>query len=358
MTGEDADADAAISRYLDDDRFHRTFILPANAGRSTELKVTYSDFGHHNDEHVILFCPPLMGSRYLLSTKDNLARQYGVRIISPDRPGFGGTTDVGPSDRVRVWLEIVEGLLQHLAIKHVSVIGYSAGSVYAMNILLNLRHLLHPAHPYVALCTPWVHTSHSGVSLLRLAGILPDALVGNFDRIVHFFNSNVGPTLKFSGDLVPSLGGGSDFLRPGADPDAVRFEESLYPELGRRINAEDISGIGQDALLLLKRTEHPEYWGSWGDYDKLVPLLAEVERERYAAATSATSTLKIDVFFAESDHIIGTTAAPTWFNDCWRLEQRSDRIQYSSVVVPKSNHDTILALRYGVFERILQSMPK
>ncbi|KAI0436907.1 hypothetical protein F4803DRAFT_198279 [Xylaria telfairii] len=346
------------SRYLDDQRFHQSFTLPPDANRPSELKVTYADFGHRNDERVLLFCGPLFGSRYVPATKDRLAKRYGVRVISPDRPGFGSTTDVEPADRIRVWLDIVEGLLQHLGIKQVSVIGYSGGSVYAMNVLLHLRHLLHPTHPYVALCTPWVHPSHSGVSVLRLAGLMPNALVGNYDRLVQFFGGGLGLAFQLSDIVgsVPSLTRGSDFLAPGADPEDVALEDSLLPELLSRFQKEDLRGLGKDALLLLKRDQYPGCWGTWNDYDTLVPSLAEAERQLRAGSSDAVSPLQVNVFFAESDTMIGTTTAPAWFDDCWRPEQRGDFINYSSVTIPKTTHNTILDSRYGVVERIFQAM--
>ncbi|KAI8955808.1 hypothetical protein F4801DRAFT_574009 [Xylaria longipes] len=350
--------DVAVSRYLDDERFHQNFTLPPDASRPSEIKVTYADFGHRNDERVLLFCGPLLGSRYVLTTKDRLAQRHGVRVISPDRPGFGETTDVEPADRVRVWLDIVQALLQHLGISQVSVVGYSCGAVYAMNVLLHLRHLLHPTHPYVALCAPWVHPSHSGVSFLKLAGLMPNALVGNFDRLVQFVHSSLGMAFQFS-DLVgsmPSLSRRSDFLAPGANPDDVALEESLFPELISQFQKGDLRGLGKDALLLLKRDENPGCWGSWNDYDTLVPSLAQAERELRIGDSGNISPLQVDVFFAESDHMIGTTTAPAWFNDCWRPEQRGDFINYSSVTIPKTTHDTILDLRYGVIERIFQAI--
>ncbi|KAJ2997963.1 hypothetical protein NUW58_g471 [Xylaria curta] len=359
MTRDDGGDASAASEYLDDERFHRSFTLPPSAARTTEFKVTYADFGHQNADRVLLVCGPLVGTRFLLPTKDKLAQKYGVRIISPDRPGFGGTTDIGPPDRVRVWLEIVEALLKHLAISHVSLLGYSGGSVYAMNVLLHQRHLLHPTRPYVAICTPWVHPSHSGVSMLKLAGFMPNALVGNFDRMVHFFHTNISPAVKFSTDLsglMKPLGQRPDVIVPEADPHAVAFEEDLFPEIIRRINAEDMRGLGQDSLLLLKRDEYPGCWGAWGDYDTLVPLLARAEMERRTTGSSDISPLRVDVFYAESDMIIGSTAAPTWFDSCWRPEQRGDHIQYSSATIPKTIHDSILDLRYGVAERIFQGM--
>ncbi|KAI1421976.1 hypothetical protein F5Y12DRAFT_660680 [Xylaria sp. FL1777] len=349
---------ATASQYLDDERFHQTFTLPPADSRPAEFKVTYADFGHRNVERVLLFCGPLVGSRYVLTTKDKLARQHGVRIISPDRPGFGGTTDVPPADRVRVWLDIVEALLQHLGIRHISIVGYSAGAVYAMNVLFRLRHLLHPTHPYVALCTPWVHPSHSGVSTLKVAGFLPNGLVGSCDKLLQVA-ANMGSALHFSNlfsGLLPSLGQEPTPLASGADPEAVALEESLASEIFRRITNEDVRGISQDALLLLKRDEYPGCWGAWNDYDTLVPLLAQVETERCAVDSSTVSPLKVHVFFAESDHIIGTTMAPAWLDDCWRSEQRGHDIDYTSVTIPNTIHDKILDLRYGVAEEIFREL--
>ncbi|KAI1299008.1 Alpha/Beta hydrolase protein [Xylaria venustula] len=348
----------AAPQYLDDERFHQTFTLPPDANRPPNFKVTYADFGHRNDERVLLFCGPLMGSRYLLTTKDKLAQQYGVRIISPDRPGFGGTTDVPPEDRVRVWLEIVEALLQHLSVRHVSILGYSGGSIYAMNVLFRLRHLLHPIHPYVALCTPWVHPSHSGVSTLKIAGLLPNGVVGTFDKLVQVVGS-VGSAFNFSDvltGLVPSFGQGPQPLAQGVDSDAVALEESLSSEIFRRVTGEDVRGISQDVLMLLKRDEYPGCWGTWNDYDTLAPLLAQVESERRALSSGTFLPLKVHVFFAEADHMIGTTLAPTWMNNCWRSEQRGDAIEYTNDTIPKTNHDTILNLRFGVVEQVLREM--
>jgi hypothetical protein len=61
MTTSANNGDIAVSRYLDDERFHRNFTLPPNTSRPAEIKVTYADFGYHNDERVLLFCGPLLG---------------------------------------------------------------------------------------------------------------------------------------------------------------------------------------------------------------------------------------------------------------------------------------------------------
>lgn len=95
---------------LNDPRFNRVFTLPADlaSNRPKPVTVTYADYGYRNEadpsqEHVLLFFAPLMGSRLLQVTKDALAKKHHIRIISPDRPGFGGTTPAPAKDRLALW---------------------------------------------------------------------------------------------------------------------------------------------------------------------------------------------------------------------------------------------------------------
>jgi hypothetical protein len=97
---------------LNDARFDRTFEYtppPGPPGAATRpLTVTYADYGYRNEAHpeqerIMLFSPPLMGSRLLLMTKHALAVKHKIRIISADRPGFGGTDAVPLKDRLGLW---------------------------------------------------------------------------------------------------------------------------------------------------------------------------------------------------------------------------------------------------------------
>ncbi|KAF6817583.1 hypothetical protein CSOJ01_02293 [Colletotrichum sojae] len=340
--------------YLDDPRFHQTFTLPPGPTRPHSFTVSYSDYGYRNKEHpelerVLLLCGPLLGSRYLHIAKDALAKHHRVRIIDVDRPGFGGTSGVpSPGDRVAAWLEIVPALLSHLGVRHVSVAAHSGGTIYALNVALRLRHLLHPERPYVALCAPWVRPARSGAPLMSLAGaVLPEGLVGGFDKVAAFVNRNIAPAVRVSGSLVPSLGGKA-VLAPGVDGKMVEFEERLWGPLIDRVYSESVKGLGQDSVLLLKRDGKNGDWGGWEDYDDYVPMLA--------AEGVAAGKLRVEVFFAESDVMIGVGAGPKWIEECWRAEVRGDGIEFASRVVPGSDHDTIAHIRFGVFEEIFRGM--
>ncbi|KAK2019084.1 hypothetical protein LZ32DRAFT_598613 [Colletotrichum eremochloae] len=355
------------AQFLEDPRFHQTFTLPAGPDRPHPFQVTYCDYGYRNpenpeSEHVLLFCGPLMGSRFLHVAKDALAKQHRVRVINPDRPGFGGTTPVPAADRVRVWLEIVPALLRHLGVRHVSVAAHSAGTIYALNTVLHLRRLLSPACPYVALITPWVHPSHSGVALMRAAAALPDAVLGRFHMLAGFFQRNVAPVTAFSAvgfnaliEMLPSLRATPAPAAPAAAAGTrmAAFEESIWERIIDKVFAGSVQGLSEEAIMLLKRAEHPGYWGSWEDHDRLVTLLAEGEAELDAGDGAR---LMVDVYFAEADDMIGTGEGPKWFEDCWRAERRGDRIDFSSRVVPRADHDTIVGLGFDVFERIFRQV--
>jgi pimeloyl-ACP methyl ester carboxylesterase len=96
-------------QFLDDPRFSQSFELPADPqhGRDKPLNVTYADFGYRDEAHpeterVLFFFPGMFASRWLLVAKDHVAKQAGVRIVTLDRPGFGGTTTVSPEKRLEV----------------------------------------------------------------------------------------------------------------------------------------------------------------------------------------------------------------------------------------------------------------
>ncbi|KAF3019857.1 hypothetical protein E8E14_013479 [Neopestalotiopsis sp. 37M] len=362
--------------YLDDPRFSQSFTIPPGPDRSEPLTVAYSDFGYRNpdhpeSEHVLLFCGPLMCTRFLHADKDKLAKRYNVRIINLDRPGFGGTTRRDSQFRLETWLEIVPALLSHLNISHISLACHSAGTLYALHALLHLRPLLHPERPYVAFCTPWVLPRHSGVQTMKLTdALVPATLMRQFDGVARFVNTAVGPVIGFSGNLLRSVSSSSAADPspklppvPGADAEMVEFEDALMPHVVDRAYAESTQGLSQEIPLLFKKCGagqllDADAWSPWGDIDKYVPMLAAAEATRAGSTSVPTgrdgAKLKVEVFFSEQDHMIGTSSGPEWFRQCWSEENRGDNILFESHIVDRAEHDNILGLRFGVAERIFQ----
>ena len=62
---------------------------------------------------------------------DDAARAAGLRIVSPDRPGLGGS-DPAPGRTTGDWADDVAGLLDALGIDRAAVLGWSMGGQYAL----------------------------------------------------------------------------------------------------------------------------------------------------------------------------------------------------------------------------------
>lgn len=102
-----------FNAYVNDPRLNRTFQLPADPsrGRLQPFQVSYADFGFHREdghdddgeERVLLFFGPLMSSRLFNSVKDELAKQYKVRILTAERPGIGKTDDMPAEKLLEIW---------------------------------------------------------------------------------------------------------------------------------------------------------------------------------------------------------------------------------------------------------------
>lgn len=73
------------------------------------------------------------GSRYQLLPLHDAARAAGIRLIAPDRPGFGGTSPTEP-DGFHTWDADALALLDALGLETVPVLGFSGGAGYALAV--------------------------------------------------------------------------------------------------------------------------------------------------------------------------------------------------------------------------------
>ena len=101
---------ASTSGFLDDPRFSQTFEIPPNPaeGRASPFRVKYADYGYRNEAHpeeenVFLFFSSMVGSRLVHVAKDEIAKKHKVRILNPDRPGFGGTDGIEVEQVMETW---------------------------------------------------------------------------------------------------------------------------------------------------------------------------------------------------------------------------------------------------------------
>jgi len=71
------------------------------------------------------------GSRLEIRQADNIAQQLGLRLIAPDRPGYGHT-DGQHEGCLIAWSKLISQLAERLKLDQFSVLGFSGGGPYAM----------------------------------------------------------------------------------------------------------------------------------------------------------------------------------------------------------------------------------
>ncbi len=92
--------------------------------------MAWSDSGDPDGVPVI-FMHGIAGSRHLRYPDDTPLLEQGIRLIIPERPG-SGDSDPLPGRRVADWPGDVAALADHLGLGRFSVLGYSAGTPYAL----------------------------------------------------------------------------------------------------------------------------------------------------------------------------------------------------------------------------------
>jgi pimeloyl-ACP methyl ester carboxylesterase len=91
--------------------------------------LAYMEYGD-SEGAPVLFCHGWPSSCTMAELTDAAARELGIRIISPDRPGISGSTP--PVDRKLLdWPPIVAQLADQLALTDFRVLGISGGAPYA-----------------------------------------------------------------------------------------------------------------------------------------------------------------------------------------------------------------------------------
>lgn len=118
-------------------------------------RLAYASYGRP-DGHPVLYLhgTPSARNEWPLFGSDALARQIGLRIVAPDRPGMGGST-LKLGRRISDWPADAKALADDLGIERFSVLGYSGGGAYAVATALGLPDRV----TAVALVAPVVHAT-------------------------------------------------------------------------------------------------------------------------------------------------------------------------------------------------------
>jgi Predicted hydrolases or acyltransferases (alpha/beta hydrolase superfamily) len=91
--------------------------------------VAFQEYGDANGVPVI-FCHGWPSSCTMARLTDEPARELGVRIISPDRPGISGSS-LQPNRKLADWPRVIERVLDHVGIGEFRALAISGGAPYA-----------------------------------------------------------------------------------------------------------------------------------------------------------------------------------------------------------------------------------
>ena len=205
--------------------------------------------------------------------------------------------------------------------------------------------------------------------LWSLASSLPSSLVGLTDKFASLGNS-LGGSFAASSAVTGSVGQlwnqtkideGEGNGVGGHGHGHVVFEEGLRDRIGEYIFKDSVKGLGQESQLVLKNGVEKDGWSDWKDVDLLAPRLVDAVRSAAGAGAAGGDgngggvKLKIDIFFAEKDLMIGDaeTKGPKWFEKCW---SEVEGVEFSSEVVKGSDHDKVWDLRWGAMEKVFRRM--
>src|SRR6185295_15135622 len=93
--------------------------------------LAFMEYGDPSGQPVV-FCHGWPASCTMAELTDAAARQLGVRIISPDRPGISGSSPAGPRKLVD-WPPVLVQLADHLKLGDFRILGISGGAPYAFS---------------------------------------------------------------------------------------------------------------------------------------------------------------------------------------------------------------------------------
>lgn len=99
-------------------------------------QLAWNEYGSADGEPVLYF-HGTPGSRLEAFPADVIAQELGIRLIVPDRPGYGAS-DSQYQLSLSYWPKLVSKLANKLKLDQFSIIGYSSGGAYALSCAYNI----------------------------------------------------------------------------------------------------------------------------------------------------------------------------------------------------------------------------
>ncbi|EAS29979.3 uncharacterized protein CIMG_08725 [Coccidioides immitis RS] len=183
----------------------------------------------------------------------HVAHRRNLRIITPDRPGFGLSTFY-PGRRITDWPADVHALTQHLRLSRFAVLGGSGGSPYALACAHALPRESLAAVGLLAGAPPWI-AGTQGVSLSRriassAATHWPSGLLALTDMLVGMLRWVVttGPVERALDTWLQQQNAKTDGAEAGSS--SIKEDRERVLQLGFEAFAQGAGGFVQETRLL------------------------------------------------------------------------------------------------------------
>jgi pimeloyl-ACP methyl ester carboxylesterase len=112
----------------------------------------FSDYGRPDAVPVMLF-HGTPGSRVYGLDGDHMLGEFGVRVVCPERPGYG-LSDLAPGRAIHEWAADVKELADHLGLGRFHVAGESGGGPYALACAIQMPDRVSSATLIGSACPP------------------------------------------------------------------------------------------------------------------------------------------------------------------------------------------------------------
>jgi predicted metalloprotease len=199
---------------------------------------------------------------------------------------------------------------------------------------------------------------------MTTVGKLPQSWIGKWHHIAKFINNTVAPVIAASGVPITkaskaSVGSMAESKAKATDA-AQRAQEKLMWKkaaesvVTKFIFAENLEGASQEALLCLQKGNVK--WGDWDTIDEAVSRIATNEKSRRGNdGTTAGRKLKIQVFFAEDDEMVGK-GGQAYLEKCFAKADVTEYLDFHSEVVPATDHNEVLRTSKGATKKVMQEI--
>ncbi|KAE9970519.1 hypothetical protein BLS_004872 [Venturia inaequalis] len=226
--------------------------------------IAFSEVGDPKG-HAVFCCVGMGLTRYVTAFYDELALTLKLRLITPDRPGVGGSQS-DPNGTPLSWSDDVLAICQALHISKFSIMAHSAGAIYALATALRMpQHIRGRVH----LLAPWIPPSQMAPIGITKQDPPPGAQLPKSQRFLRVlpapflrvantgFLSAASSSLSPNGSSTPKKEKKRKSLLSNKDKDRADSRNSSPAPISRNLT-EPLLDTRRESIMLMDQQNMPD----------------------------------------------------------------------------------------------------